>query len=129
MLTMLQRFRRVYGLRAGGCYKSFWHRKSPIYESDWHMLGTKRTLQAELSASTGISKETLLGVDLGMIPVSQKLFWAAQRVTTTPEDIVYCLLGLLAVNLPRLYERDLERLFIDYSKHCCKLQMMKHYFA
>ncbi|KAK7185536.1 het domain protein [Paraphaeosphaeria sporulosa] len=29
--------------------------------------------------------------------------WAAQRETTREEDVAYCLLGLLVVNMPLLY--------------------------
>lgn len=36
-------------------------------------------------------------------PVAVKFSWAAKRNTSRPEDIAYCLLGLLKVNMPLLY--------------------------
>ncbi|KAI0447192.1 HET-domain-containing protein [Xylaria telfairii] len=40
---------------------------------------------------------------LNKVPVATKLSWASQRHTTRIEDIAYCLLGLLDVNMPLLY--------------------------
>ncbi|KAI0434793.1 HET-domain-containing protein [Xylaria sp. FL1042] len=37
------------------------------------------------------------------VPVATKLSWVAGRSTTRTEDIAYCLLGLLDVNMPLLY--------------------------
>ncbi|KAI9641183.1 hypothetical protein NHQ30_009983 [Ciborinia camelliae] len=36
-------------------------------------------------------------------PAGLKFSWAAMRKTSRPEDIAYCLLGLLRVNMPLLY--------------------------
>ncbi|KAI8654192.1 HET domain-containing protein [Fusarium sp. Ph1] len=36
-------------------------------------------------------------------PISRKMIWAANRVTTRPEDTSYCLLGLFDINMPLLY--------------------------
>ena len=35
--------------------------------------------------------------------ISTKLSWAAKLETSRPEDMAYCLLGLLDVNMPPLY--------------------------
>lgn len=78
---------------------------------DWQIIGTKQSLQAQLTAVTGISKEVLCGADMALIPVSQKLYWAADRITTRPEDIAYCLLGLVGVNMPLLYGEGAGRAF------------------
>jgi hypothetical protein len=29
--------------------------------------------------------------------------WASKRVTTRPEDVAYCLLGIFGINMPLLY--------------------------
>lgn len=80
-------------------------------DKSWQVIGTKQSLQIELSTVTGISKEVLLGADMSMIPACQKLYWAAHRITTRPEDIAYCLLGLLGVNMPLLYGEGAEKAF------------------
>lgn len=80
-------------------------------DKNWQIIGTKQSLQARLTTITGISKEVLFGTDMSMIPVSQKLYWAANRITTRPEDIAYCLLGLLGVNMPLLYGEGAEKAF------------------
>ncbi|KAI0862883.1 HET-domain-containing protein [Xylaria cubensis] len=40
---------------------------------------------------------------LADVPVATKLSWVSERRTTRVEDIAYCLLGLLDVNMPLLY--------------------------
>ncbi|TGJ83330.1 hypothetical protein E0Z10_g5412 [Xylaria hypoxylon] len=41
--------------------------------------------------------------ELKDVPVATKLSWVSERYTTRVEDMVYCLLGLLDVNMPLLY--------------------------
>ncbi|KAB8291641.1 hypothetical protein EYC80_006441 [Monilinia laxa] len=51
--------------------------------------------------------------ELWNAPVGLKFSWAARRTTSRPEDIAYCLLGLLKVNMPLLYgegEKAFQRL-------------------
>ncbi|KAI0187957.1 heterokaryon incompatibility protein-domain-containing protein, partial [Xylaria flabelliformis] len=40
---------------------------------------------------------------LADVPVATKLSWVSERRTTRVEDMAYCLLGLLDVNMPLLY--------------------------
>jgi hypothetical protein len=39
----------------------------------------------------------------GEYSAAQVMSWAAERQTTREEDIAYCLLGLLGVNMPLIY--------------------------
>ncbi|KAK9772804.1 putative Heterokaryon incompatibility domain-containing protein [Seiridium cardinale] len=44
--------------------------------------------------------------------------WAASRVTTRPEDMAYCLLGLFDINMSMLYGEG-ERAFIRLQEAIC----------
>jgi hypothetical protein len=51
--------------------------------------------------------------------VAQVISWAAGRATTREEDIAYCLLGLLGVNMLLMYsegKRAFERLQQEFMK-------------
>jgi hypothetical protein len=73
---------------------------------NWTPFGTKFNVANKINAVTGIPMNTL-----GWGPVSplrpfsvaQKMSWAADWVTSRIEDIAYCLLGILGVNMPLLY--------------------------
>jgi hypothetical protein len=57
-----------------------------------------------LSGITSISRRVLdREVSLSSVSAACKFSWAATRVTTRVEDMAYCLLGLLGVNMPLLY--------------------------
>ncbi|KAI1755813.1 HET-domain-containing protein [Xylaria castorea] len=50
------------------------------------------------------SNQIIAGIkSLEGVPVATKLSWASGRNTTRVEDMAYCLLGLLDVNMPLLY--------------------------
>ena len=93
-----------------------------FYDRDWIQIGSKLSLEAEVSAATGI------GIDHLRKPrgasAAQKLCWASRRETTRVEDEAYCLLGLFDVNLPLIYGegrkafRRLQEEIIDsYNDH------------
>ncbi|KAI8623984.1 heterokaryon incompatibility protein-domain-containing protein [Xylariaceae sp. FL1651] len=81
-----------------------------FYDINWTLFGTKRSLQRELSAITGIDKAVLSSNTpdeirslIAKTTVSKKMSWAAGRQTTREEDLAYCLLGIFDVNMPLLY--------------------------
>ena len=49
--------------------------------------------------------------DISAAPVAERLSWAANRDTTRPEDIAYCLLGLFGITLPLSYGEGGENAF------------------
>ncbi|KAI0542682.1 HET-domain-containing protein [Xylaria digitata] len=53
------------------------------------------------------------------MPVATKLSWVSGRQTTRIEDMAYCLLGLLDVNMPLLYGED-ERAFLRLQEEFLK---------
>lgn len=69
-------------------------------------------MASKISERTGIASECLNDGPSGgpsrvsyleTATVAQKLSWMSTRVTTRDEDMAYCLLGLLDVNMPLLY--------------------------
>lgn len=63
-----------------------------------------RHLNDDLESITGISGEYFRqSIPTRKAAVAVRMSWAARRVTTRPEDIAYCLLGLLDVTMPLLY--------------------------
>lgn len=83
-----------------------------FYNCEWIRLGTKADLSREISIITGISEKVLLGqVVLSEILACNKMAWASERITTRPEDMAYCLMGLFDINMPLLYGEGAERAF------------------
>ncbi|KAG8531744.1 uncharacterized protein KY384_003376 [Bacidia gigantensis] len=72
-----------------------------FYDQAWGKIGTRSRLQRLISTATGISFPHLKDPNSACVAV--KLSWAAHRKTTRVEDMAYCLLGLLDVNIPLIY--------------------------
>ncbi|PMD32942.1 HET-domain-containing protein, partial [Hyaloscypha variabilis F] len=82
-----------------------------FYTQHWDRIASRRKISKALSDITGISSELLSAsrTDIDSFSVAEKMSWASKRVTTRPEDLAYCLLGLFEVNMPLLYgEGDLR---------------------
>ncbi|KAK7960709.1 HET domain-containing protein [Apiospora saccharicola] len=75
-----------------------------FFSQDWQMLGTKDTLVQALTDITGVRTKILIHEDrLSSVCVAEKMSWLAKRTTTRIEDMAYCMLGLLDINMPLLY--------------------------
>ena len=74
-----------------------------FYDACWADLGTRTSLQPQLTQITGINRNVLTGGDPLRYTVVVKLSWAARRQTSRLEDQAYCLLGILGVSMPLLY--------------------------
>lgn len=75
-----------------------------FYDKSWKFLGTKSQLIQSVERATNINEMYLSDRDtIKSASIATKLSWAAGRQTTRPEDIAYCLLGLVEVNMPMLY--------------------------
>jgi hypothetical protein len=90
-----------------------------FYLKDWHNIGTKDQLCDLVATITGINLETLQGQDLELVSVAKKMSWAAQRMTSRVEDIVYCLLGIFDVNMLLLY-REGKKAFLRLEEEILK---------
>ncbi|KAI3327717.1 HET-domain-containing protein [Xylariaceae sp. AK1471] len=75
-----------------------------FFSRNWTHIGTKSSLAHMLSDITRIDKKYLLySEDIRSASIAQRMAAVADRTTTRPEDIAYCLLGLFDVNMPLLY--------------------------
>ena len=70
-----------------------------FFDSNWRSIGDKVSYCDTISCITGIDKGVLL--DSSKIfnePYATRMFWAAKRETTIPEDTAYCLMGILCAH-------------------------------
>lgn len=77
-----------------------------FYSQSWRSLGTKKALARFISDVTGIDQICIRNraeKPLRKYSIAQRMSWAADRATTRPEDMAYCLLGLFGINIPLLY--------------------------
>ena len=74
-----------------------------FYLNDWTVYGTKNSLRSEVSTITHIPKEAIKGEAMTRFNIGKRISWVSRRQTTRPEDLSYCLLGILNVNMPLLY--------------------------
>ncbi|OAL54749.1 HET-domain-containing protein [Pyrenochaeta sp. DS3sAY3a] len=79
-----------------------------FFNAEWEEIGTRLSLQTELSAITGINRPVLSGEDSSNYTVNVRMSWAAHRKTSRLEDGAYCLMGLFGVNMPLLYGEGLR---------------------
>ncbi|CAO2658377.1 Nn.00g061000.m01.CDS01 [Neocucurbitaria sp. VM-36] len=96
-----------------------------FYDTKWNEIGTRLSLQEQLTAITGISNSVLQGGDPTTCKVAVRMSWAARRKTTRIEDEAYCLMGLFGVNMPLLYgegsrafrrlQEEIQRVDEDYT--------------
>lgn len=102
-----------------------------FYDRDWIEMGTRSTSIDWVTEATGIPQDVLddnkrapakkqsswekLRWILKPYPAAVKISWASRRNTTRVEDMSYCLLGLLDVNMPLLYGEG-SKAFIRLQK-------------
>ena len=67
-------------------------------------------------------------LDLGNYSIAQRMSWAANRVTTRPEDEAYCLLGIFDVSMPLLYGEG-RKAFIRLQEEIMKTSTDHSIFA
>ncbi|KAI0881527.1 HET-domain-containing protein [Annulohypoxylon maeteangense] len=75
-----------------------------FYDASWEFVGDRENLYREISEATGINERIIRTTSLAKTKsIAMKLSWASGRMTSRPEDMAYCLMGLLEVNMPLLY--------------------------
>jgi hypothetical protein len=72
-----------------------------FYDGDWNMIGTKEYFPAAIAATTNISPYHLKCPQAAC--VATKFSWISKRETSRIEDLTYCMLGLVGVNMPLIY--------------------------
>ena len=94
---------------------------------DWHIIGTKIELKAELSCKTKIPEGVLShATKPSACSVAQRMSWAAERTTTRVEDKAYSLMGLFDVYMPMIYG-EREKAFLRLQQHIIKRARMNLY--
>ncbi|KAI1816171.1 HET-domain-containing protein [Poronia punctata] len=75
-----------------------------FFNNAWVGIGSKGQLSKAISTATGIEEEYLENPDaLFNTSIAQRMSWAAGRKTSKKEDMAYCLMGILDVNMPVIY--------------------------
>ncbi|KPM44901.1 hypothetical protein AK830_g1652 [Neonectria ditissima] len=90
-----------------------------FFDVDWNHLGNKRDLASALLQRTPIHEKALLDGDFSSASVAQRMSWAAERQTTRPEDMAYCLLGIFDISMTMLYGEG-EKAFIRLQEEILK---------
>jgi hypothetical protein len=74
-----------------------------FYAHDWSFIGTKSSMIATIHQITNIAWGALNSASLTNSNAAEKMSWIAHRRTTRPEDMAYCLMGILGVNMSVIY--------------------------
>ncbi|THU98194.1 HET-domain-containing protein, partial [Dendrothele bispora CBS 962.96] len=112
-------------------------------DKDWQRVGTRFSLRHLVSEVTSIPVYLFKGEgrdrfgdvineEKGSIEhysIAQKMSWAASRVTTRPEDMAYCLMGLFGVNMPPIYGEGGEKAFMRLQQEIIKYSDDRSIFA
>ncbi|KAI1266493.1 HET-domain-containing protein [Xylariaceae sp. FL1019] len=84
-----------------------------FYDTDWELIGTRKSLAAPLEEITQIKRDYFTGAsDCQEASIAAKISWMAGRVTEKPEDVAYSMLGLLGINMVPSYGEGAERAFL-----------------
>ncbi|KAK8055348.1 hypothetical protein PG993_000575 [Apiospora rasikravindrae] len=100
-----------------------------FYCKHWDFMFTKEECVFVLSETLGIRPEILLTCDPSLASAAERMSWAARRVTTRPEDMAYCLLGIFDVNMPMLYGEGGIKAFIRLQGEIMKISDDQSLFA
>ncbi|KAI0445723.1 heterokaryon incompatibility protein-domain-containing protein [Xylaria telfairii] len=103
--SSLELFRRSRWFRRGWTLQELLApMKVRFYSRNWTPIGTKKDMAPLLAEITRVDERFLRYTeDIRSASVAQRMAAVADRTTTRPEDIAYCLLGLFNVNMPLLY--------------------------
>lgn len=75
-----------------------------FFSKDWQLVGTKGSLEQQLSEITTIPIEALRGTRaLSYFSCDERMSWTKSRMTTRKEDKVYSLLGIFDIYMPVIY--------------------------
>ncbi|OSS43315.1 hypothetical protein B5807_12023 [Epicoccum nigrum] len=91
-----------------------------FYTRSWSFIGTKAGLLSTVQRVTKIDESFLEDrTTIQHANIATKFGWASRRKTTREEDMAYCLLGLVGINMPMLYgegQRAFYRLQLEILK-------------
>jgi hypothetical protein len=98
-------------------------------DKEWQEMGTKSSLQDDLSKITSIPVNVLSGDDgLERVSVAQRMSWATNRKTSRVKDRAYSLMGIFGINMPLLYGEG-KRAFVRLQEEIMKVSDDHSIFA
>ncbi|TVY93769.1 Vegetative incompatibility protein HET-E-1 [Lachnellula willkommii] len=104
--------------------------KMIFFAKDWTVIADKRELRGALSSITGIDEDILEDPQrLHFASIAKRMSWAADRETTRPEDLAYCLMGIFSVNMPMLYGEGNVRAYLRLQEEIMKQSDDQSIFA
>jgi hypothetical protein len=100
-----------------------------FYDKKWKFIGTGQGAAHHLAEVTNIPPGLLcatrssLPFILQRFSIADRMSWAANRQTTRPEDVAYCLFGLFDVHLPLLYGEGADKAFLRLQGEIMRTSM------
>ncbi|KAI1090369.1 HET-domain-containing protein [Rostrohypoxylon terebratum] len=95
-----------------------------FYDATWKKIGSRDSMMNLISEITGISVDIIEdNYKIKRANTALKLSWVSRRETSREEDMAYCLMGLLDVNMPLLYGEGGTKAF-----HRLQKELMKEHY-
>jgi hypothetical protein len=91
-----------------------------FFSKEGRRLGSKISLEQEVSEMTQIPIGALRGQHLSEFSVDERMSWAVKRKTTVKEDKAYCLLGIFGVFMPLIYGEGDDHAFLRLQEEIRK---------
>jgi hypothetical protein len=93
-----------------------------FFSKAWEYLGSKESLERQISEITKIPVEALRGSPLDGFSVVERISWSKIRHTKYEEDQVYSLFGIFGVHLPLIYGERKDHAFQRLHEEIQKVQ-------
>jgi hypothetical protein len=79
-----------------------------VYDHKFSYLGTRSSLASDILKAACIAPQYLQDGKLFMSAgIATKMSWMSDRVTTVPDDVAYCMLGIFGISMDVRYgERE-----------------------
>ncbi|KAF4836560.1 Vegetative incompatibility protein HET-E-1 [Colletotrichum tropicale] len=86
-----------------------------FFSRNWRLIADRDDIWLPLYEITAVDPDVFGGRGLSKIPAARKMFWAARRHATRPEDVAYSLMGIFDVLMPLRYGEG-EKAFLRLQK-------------
>ena len=101
-----------------------------FFNSTFEPIGSKSFLLDLVVAATRIDRSRIwFRRHIEAACVAERIIWASQRVTCREEDVAYCLIGLLNVNMPLPYGEGRIKAFVGLQLEIVKKSDDESIFA
>jgi hypothetical protein len=99
-----------------------------FFSKESEKVGNKRSLERQISGTTGIPVKVLRENSLHDFSISERIPWQESRETTRKEGKAYPLLGICGVHMPLLYGEGRENAFIRLRREIAEATKGKWFF-